>query len=110
MGVEDIFGTFDVLYKTVTVNFCFFPAVHLAQMVNTVRLHLNAALATHACMEDDAKTLVQVSIVLVQMITLVLVASMNMMHVLQEHAAMGPPVLTVVLVIPVSVHMVTLVS
>jgi hypothetical protein len=61
-------------------------------MVNNVRLHLNAALATRVCMEDIAKTLVQASIALVQMITLVLVANMNMTHVQQGHAAMGLPV------------------
>lgn len=79
-------------------------------MVNTVRRHLNVALATHVCMEDIAKTSVQVLIALVRMITLVLVASMNMMHVQRGHATMGLLVLIMVLVTPVSVHMVTLVS
>ena len=61
-------------------------------------------------MEDVAKTLVRVSTALVLMIILVLVASMNMMHVLQEHAATGPPALITDLVTLVFVHLDILVS
>jgi len=79
-------------------------------MGSSVRLHLNAALATHVCMEDIAKILVQVSTVLVLMIMLVLVASMNMTHVRQWHAAMGLPALIMVQDTLAYAHMVTLVS
>jgi ABC-type nickel/cobalt efflux system permease component RcnA len=61
-------------------------------------------------MEDVVKTLVQASTALVLMTILVLVASMNTMHVQQVHAAMELPALIMVLVTLASVHMGILVS
>ena len=61
-------------------------------------------------MEDVVKTLVQASTALVLKTILVLVASMNMMHVQQVHAAMELPALIMVLVTLASVHMGILVS
>lgn len=57
-----MFVVSDMLNKPATDNTktsALFPAAHLAQMENTVRLHLNAVSANHVCMEDVAKTLVQ---------------------------------------------------